>query len=71
MSKYQLFYTNAMHPVKTGDVVKFNSRTWTVETIDPTDSYLSCWVWVRSMDDQHVCIKTSGTMFGARFFEVK
>jgi len=49
---YQLLYTTNMQPVCTGDVVHFSQRAWTVEEICNNDSYLKCWAWVRSMDEQ-------------------
>jgi hypothetical protein len=68
---YQLLYTTNMQPVCTGDVVHFSQRAWTVEEIDTSASYLKCWAWVRSMDEQHLCIKVAGSQFGARFVETK
>jgi hypothetical protein len=68
---YQLLYTTNMQPVNTGDVVHFSQRAWTVEEIETSTSYLKCWAWVRSMDEQHLCIKVSGGQFGASFKEVR
>ena len=64
---YQLLYTTNMQPVCTGDVVHFSQRAWTVEEICNNDSYLKCWAWVRSMDEQRLCIRVSGGNFGAQF----
>ena len=64
---YQLLYKTNMMPVSTGDVVHFSNRAWTVEEICTSDSYLSCWAWVRSMDEQHLCIRVGGGQFDATF----
>ena len=67
---YQMFYTTNMAPVKTGDVVHFSQRAWTVESIDNAETYLKCWAWVRSMDEDHVTVRVTGTQFGAQFFKI-
>jgi len=66
-SMYQLLYKSNMMPVETGDVVHFSNRAWTVEEICASDSYLSCWAWVRSMDEQRLCIRVGGGQFDATF----
>jgi hypothetical protein len=68
---YQLLYTTNMQPAQHGDVVHFSNRAWTIEDIVSKPSYLDCWVWVRSMDEQRLCIKVTGNTFGARFIETK
>jgi hypothetical protein len=64
---YQLLYTTNMQPVCTGDVVHFSNKAWTVEEVVSSPSYLKCWAWVRSMDEQHLCIRVGGGQFGAQF----
>ena len=44
---YQLFYTKTMSPVKTGDVVRFSGKAWTIDEVCNHEDYLKCWVWVR------------------------
>lgn len=68
---YQLLYTKTMQPVQTGDVVQFNGRTWSIDEVCNDDSYLSCWVWVRSMDEQHLTVRVTGNQFDARFFQTR
>lgn len=68
---YQLLYTTNMQPAQHGDVVHFSNKAWTIEEIDAQPSYLNCWVWVRSMDEQHLTIKVTGSTFGARFIETR
>lgn len=68
---FKLFYTVNMQPVNTGDVVHFANRAWTVEDIDESAKYLETRVWVRSMDEQHLCISASPNDFGARFILTK
>ena len=66
---YQMFYTTNMQPVQTGDVVHFSQRAWTIESVDSNDSYLKCWAWVRSMDDDRLTVRVTGSQFGAQFFK--
>lgn len=68
---YQALYTAGMQPVKTGDVVHFGNRTWSVDEVCNSTSYLDCWLWVRSMDEQHLCIRVTGSEFGARFIQTR
>lgn len=68
---YQLLYKANMMPVNHGDVVHFGNRAWTIDEICVSDSYLSCWVWVRSMDEQHLTIRVSGCDFDARFIQTR
>jgi hypothetical protein len=68
---YQMLYTTNMQPVLTGDVVHFSNRAWTVDEVCNSDSYLDCWAWVRSMDEQHLCIRVSGDQFNARFIKTR
>lgn len=68
---YQLFYTKNMQPVQTGDVVHFSNRAWSVDEVCNDKEYLKCWVWVRSMDEEHLTIRVSGCDFGARFIETR
>lgn len=64
---YQAFYTKTMQPVVTGDVVHFSNKAWTVDEVCNKESYLDCWIWVRSMDEQHLTIRVGGSDFDARF----
>ena len=68
---YQLLYKTNMMPVLHGDVVHFSNKAWTIEEICASDSYLSCWVWVRSMDEQHLTIRVSGGQFDAQFYQTR
>ena len=68
---YKLFYTKTMSPVTTGDVVHFGSKAWTVDEVCNSEEYLKCWVWVRSMDEQHLTIRVSGGEFDARFIQTR
>jgi len=68
---YQLLYTTNMQPVQTGDVVHFSNRAWSVDEVCNHDSYLSCWAWVRSMDEQKLCIRVTGNEFDARFIQTR
>lgn len=68
---YQLFYTKTMSPVQTGDVVHFSGKAWTVEEVCNAKEYLSCWAWVRSMDEQHLTIRVTGSEFDARFIQTR
>jgi hypothetical protein len=68
---HQMFYRSTMQPVNTGDVVHFSNKAWTIEEIDNNENYLKCWAWVRSMDEQHLCIRVTGVQFDAQFFQVK
>ena len=68
---YQLLYKANMMPVNHGDVVHFSNRAWTIDEICTSDSYLSCWVWVRSMDEQHLTIRVGGGQFGAQFVQTR
>lgn len=68
---YQLFYTKTMSPVQTGDVVHFSGKAWTVEEVCNAKEYLSCWAWVRSMDEQHLTIRVAGCEFDARFIQTR
>jgi hypothetical protein len=68
---YQALYTAGMQPVNTGDVVHFSNRTWSIDEVCNSSSYLDCWIWVRSMDEQHLCIRVTGNDFGARFIQTR
>jgi hypothetical protein len=68
---YQAFYTAVMQPVKTGDVVHFSNRAWSVDEVCNSDKYLDCAIWVRSMDEQRLCIRVFGTDFGVRFIQAR
>jgi hypothetical protein len=68
---YQLLYKKQMTPVQHGDVVHFSNKAWTVDEICSSDSYLSCWVWVRSMDEQHLTIRVTGGQFDAQFYKTR
>ena len=68
---FKLFYTRSMQPVQHGDVVHFGNRAWTIDEINESDSYLKTKVWVRSMDEQHLCLSASPMDFMARWVQVR
>jgi hypothetical protein len=71
VTMWKLFYTTNMQPVKTNDTVHFANRSWSVNEIDESDSYLRTKVWVRSNDEQHLIISANPADFGARFIQTK